>query len=199
MCFIKFSFIVSPAFWSRQCFVKLSNGPRKLNTLVTYRHKKFQSSHLRHHIWHTNHLNWETKTSLTHIFHQYQSIYSYREKNWWESLKLFKCKDPFLSTKTLYNPHRLRKCITANYHYGFRNAYNGHLLFLLVSIPSVYWSPNTPVFLWWTIPPFLLSIHSFWMILIQFLSPGVGMWLRPGQSEHPISLATLITSRMGMD
>lgn len=36
-------------------------------------------------------------------------------------------------------------------------------------------------------------------ILTQFLPPGVGMWLRPGQSEHTISLATVIMSRIGMD
>ena len=170
MCFIKFSFIVSPAFWSRQCFVKLSNGPRKLTKLVTSRHKKFQSSHLRHHIWHTNHLNWETKTLLTPIFHQYQSIYSYRKKNWLEILKLFKFKDPFLSIKTLYNPHRLRKRITANYHYGFHNA--------IMVICYFYWSASLP-FTEVPIPQFsygepsLLfysqSIHSGWFWFNSYL------------------------------
>ena len=94
MCFIKFPSIEFLAFWRKQSFVKLSNEPRKLTELGTCRHKKFQSIHLRHHIEYINHLDWETETFLTHIFYQYQIIYSYRKKSWLDTLKLLQCKVP---------------------------------------------------------------------------------------------------------
>ena len=109
MCFIKSYSIEFPALWRKQSFVKLSNGPRKLTELGTCSHKKFQSSHLRHCIEHINHLDWETETLLTHIFYQYQFIYSYRKKNWLDILKLLQCKDPFLSIKTFLRPTKLEK------------------------------------------------------------------------------------------
>ena len=109
MCFIKFSSIEFLAFWRKQSFVKLSNEPRKLTELGTCRHKKFQSIHLRHHIEHINHLDWETETFLTYIFYQYQIIYSYRKKNWLDTLKLLQCKDPFIAIKTFLRSTKVKK------------------------------------------------------------------------------------------